>query len=98
MNALIKVKVEFKNNGNPINIQNILNDYPHLATYLHDFMKLKDGYLSKAEIHNNNIQDCEINNALLDWSVNEGREADKLFQIDPKGLQFTHTFLCYVDC
>lgn len=65
MNALIKVKIEFNNNGNPVNVMNILKDYPCLSMYLHDFMKAKDGYISKAEIHNNNIQDCDICNTFL---------------------------------
>lgn len=97
MNALIKVKIEFNNNGNPINVQDIFKDYPQLKWYLDDFMKAKDSFISKAEVVDNQVRDCDIRNALLDWSVNE-RESDKLFKIDPKGFQFTYTFLCYVDC
>lgn len=99
MNALIKVKIEFNNNGNPVNVMNILKDYPCLSMYLHDFMKAKDGYISKAEIHNNNIQDCDICNTIFDWRMNnDGKEADKLYAKDPKGFKFTYTFLCYIDC
>ena len=96
MNSLIKVTILFKNNGNPVNILNLFKDYPQLKWYLDDFMKAKDGFISRAEIINNQVKESDIRNALMDWACNE-RESDELFHIDPHGLDFEYKFIGYVE-